>query len=419
LLSLSFHWGIATVFNFLLFKIVFVFMKILFAANRFPYPPYRGDKLKIYNLTKRLCKDHDLHLLTFLEDRNDLQHLPALDGIFKSIHLVVHPKLKSYVNVLSSVFGNIPFQVSYFSSRKMKNKVDQLLREEQFDAVHVQHLRMAQYFAHHREVPRILDLPDAYSLYWKRRIDATTGLKKIFNAAEFKRIKNYESILNQFDQTLVCSREDKSWLETQQNIHNVAILPNGVDTSTYHSQAHNYENKTTILFTGNMDYAPNIDAVQYFAKEIFPLILEQHPHVQFVIAGQRPVDAVKALESNKILVTGFVPNLREWYKEAAIVVAPLRFGAGTQNKVLEAMAMAVPVVSMNVGFQGLNIDSGEGVILAMDTLPFADACNRLLADQYLRKEVGEAGKQVIHSQFDWDVVAKKLENYLVGIAHKN
>src|SRR5690606_25907479 len=260
----------------------------------------------------------------------------------------------------------------------------QILQEEKFDAVHVQHLRMAQYFADHKEVPRILDLPDAYSLYWKRRIDATTGIKQLFNKTEFNRVKAYEPILNQFEQTLVCSREDKSWLETQQKIHNVAILPNGVDTSTYHSEAHNYSNNNTILFTGNMDYAPNIDAVQYFAKEIFPLILEKHPQVQFVIAGQRPVDAVKALENHKIIVTGFVPNLREWYKEAAIVVAPLRFGAGTQNKVLEAMAMAVPVVSMNVGFQGLNIDSGEGVILAMDTLPFADACIKLLSNQSLR-----------------------------------
>lgn len=393
-------------------------MKILFAANRFPYPPYRGDKLKIYNLTKRLCKDHELHLLTFLEDRNDLQHLPALDGIFKTIHLVVHPKLKSYFNVIKSIFGNTPFQVSYFSSNKMKRKVNQLLQDEQFDAIHVQHLRMAQYFAKHKEVPRILDLPDAYSLYWKRRIDATSGIKQLFNKTEFNRVKAYEPILNQFEQTLVCSREDKSWLETQQNINNVAILPNGVDTSTYHSEAHNYSNNTTILFTGNMDYAPNVDAVQYFAKEIFPLILEKHPQVQFVIAGQRPVDAVKALENHKIIVTGFVPNLREWYKEAAIVVAPLRFGAGTQNKVLEAMAMAVPVVSMNVGFQGLNIDSGEGVILAMDTLPFADACIRLLSNQSLRQEVGEAGKQVILSQFDWDVVAKRLANYLEVVAAK-
>ena len=393
-------------------------MKILFAANRFPYPPFRGDKLKIYNLAKRLCKDHELHLLTFLEDRGDLDHLPALDGIFKHIHLVTHPKLKSYVNVLKGLLGKTPLQVSYFASSKMHRKVQHLLSEENYDVVHVQHLRMAQYFAKHKNVPRILDLPDAYSLYWKRRIDATTGIKKHFNTMEFNRVKEYEPILNQFNKTLVCSREDKSWLETQQQINNVDILPNGVDTSTYFSAAHNYVNNKTILFTGNMDYAPNVDAVQYFAKEIFPLILEEHPHVQFVIAGQRPVDAVKALASNKIIITGFVQDLKEWYQEAAIVVAPLRFGAGTQNKVLEAMAMAVPVVSMNVGFQGLNIDSGEGVILAMDTLPFANACNQLLSNQGLRKEVGEAGKQVILSQFDWDVVAKKLEAYLAEVAGK-
>jgi len=393
-------------------------MKILFAANRFPYPPYRGDKLKIYNLAKRLCKQHELHLLTFLEERSDLDHLPALDGIFKHIHLVTHPKLKSYFNVIKGLLSKTPLQVSYFASGKMKRKVEKLIATEHYDAIHVQHLRMAQYFAHHKEVPRILDLPDAYSLYWKRRMDATTGLQRRFNILEYNRVKGYEHILNHFDLTLVCSREDKSWLETQQQINNVAILPNGVDTSLYHTEAHNYNNNRTILFTGNMDYAPNVDAVQYFAQDILPKILEQHPNVQFVIAGQRRVDAVKALASNKIIVTGFVKDLKEWYQEAAIVVAPLRFGAGTQNKVLEAMAMAVPVVSMNVGFQGLNIDSGDGVILAVDTDRFAQACNKLLSDTALRKQVGEAGREVIMAQFDWDVVAARLEFYFQQVCRK-
>ena len=392
-------------------------MKILFAANRFPYPPYRGDKLKIYNLAKRLCKDHELHLLTFLEDESDLNHLPALDGIFTHIHLVRLPKLVSYSNVIAGFFSKKPLQVSYFSSKKMQGKVNTLLAQEKYDAVHVQHLRMAQFFANHKEVPRILDLPDAYSLYWKRRLDASSGIKKWFNNLELERITTYEAILNNFNKTLVCSREDKSWLETQQHIKNVDILPNGVDITTYFSSAHNYANNKTILFTGNMDYAPNVDAVQFFVKEIFPIIQEKHPEVQFVIAGQRPVDAVLALQSNKVIVTGFVKDLKDWYNEASIVVAPLRYGAGTQNKVLEAMAMAVPVVSMNVGFQGLNIESGEGVILAMDIGRFADACINLLSNPGLRKEVGESGKAVILSQFDWDVVVRHLEYYLNEVAH--
>jgi glycosyltransferase involved in cell wall biosynthesis len=162
-----------------------------------------------------------------------------------------------------------------------------------------------------------------------------------------------------------------------------------------------------------MDYAPNVDAVEYFARDIFPLILEKVPRARFIIAGQRPVKKVLQLASDKIAITGFVKDLSTMYRRAAIVVAPLRFGAGTQNKVLEAMATGVPVVSRNIGFNGLNIQSGEGVILATDTQAFAAACIALLQSEHKRKSVGEAGQQVIRQQFDWDVIAGLLNNYFI------
>ncbi|HTO17227.1 MAG TPA: glycosyltransferase [Edaphocola sp.] len=391
-------------------------MKILFAANRFPYPPYRGDKLKIYNLAKRLCKDHELHLLTFLEEESDLQYLENLDGIFKHIHLVRLGKITSYINVLKGFVGSEPLQSAYFRSSKMFRKVNTLLKEENYDAVHIQHLRMAQYFIEHKEIPRILDLPDAFSLYWMRRTDASSGLRKWFNYKEYKRIKAYEPKLKAFDKVLVCSREDLAWLETQSNLNNVSLLPNGVDAEFFENPTPDYyTNRNKILFTGNMDYAPNIDGVLYFCKEIFPLILEKHPKAQFIIAGQRPVKEILALQSEKVIVTGFVPSLKDWYKEASIVVSPLRFGAGTQNKVLEAMAMGVPIISTNIGFEGLNIFSGEGVIVAMDTVPFAQACIRLLSDAKMRKEVGQVGVGVIRSQFDWNIISNFLIGYCVEV----
>ena len=211
---------------------------------------------------------------------------------------------------------------------------------------------------------------------------------------------------------MVFSKEYQQWLQTEQNIKNVSILPNGVDTSTFHNEAHDYSINDVILFTGNMDYAPNIDAVQFFATQIFPELKENYPQLKFIIAGQRPVESVLSLKSKDIEVTGFVKDLKEVYKKASIVVAPLRFGAGTQNKVLEAMSMAVPVVSMDVGFKGLNIESGEGVVLASTTKSFASTCLRLLGDDKLRKEIGEQGKEVIMQHFDWDVVAEQLEKYL-------
>lgn len=387
-------------------------MKILFTANRFPYPPYRGDKLKIFHLAKRLSKQHELHLVTFLQDEADKQYLPELAKYFTEIHLVPLSKFASVKNVLFALGRKLPFQVAYFQSAAMHQKITELKAKHQYDAVHVQHLRMAQYWYNDTSIPRILDLPDAFSLYWQRRMATTSGWRNWFNTMEQRRVFKYEDVLNRFDMSLVCSKEDKHYLTEMKGISNLQLLPNGVDMNTFSGKEHNYKLSQDILFTGNMDYAPNVDAVVYFAKEIFPLIKQAVPGTRFIIAGQRPISKVQELVAEDVVVTGFVPDLASLYASAAIVVAPLRFGAGTQNKVLEAMAMGVPVVSKNIGFNGLNIESGEGVILSLETIDFAEQCIKLLQSEVLRSKVGTAGKRVVQQQFDWEVIAAQLLSYI-------
>ncbi|HET8572817.1 MAG TPA: glycosyltransferase [Edaphocola sp.] len=384
-------------------------MKLLFTANRFPYPPYRGDKLKIFHLARILSQDHELHLITFLQDNRDRQFLPELEKYFTKIHLVPLSKTQSYINCLKAVFSQMPFQAYYFKSARMAAAISALHTQERFDAVHVQHLRMAQYWARFNDIPRILDLPDAYSLYWKRRIKALSGIQRWFARTEQRRVYRYEQVLGKYDLTLVCSKEDRNYLMAEHHLKNIDILPNGVDTDAFAGD-HDYRQNNIILFTGNMDYAPNVDAVIYFSKEIFPAIRQRFPGTKFVIAGQRPVKKVLDLAGPAIEVTGFVKDLSMLYRRAAIVVAPLRFGAGTQNKVLEAMAMGVPVVSGRIGFEGLGIRSGEGVILATATGPFIESCCRLLSDAALRKATGEKGKARIRENFAWPVIARKLES---------
>ena len=394
-------------------------MKILFFANRTPYPPYRGDKLKIYNLAKRLCKEHELHLLTFAQTEEDFTYKAELEKIFHKVDLVSLPKWKSALNCLGAVTSATPLQVLYFKSAEMKAKLKEVLAATDFDAVHVQHLRMSPYLSEMSGLPRILDMPDAFSLYWQRRVEtATNSLHKLFNTSEYNRLLKYEQIMNKYNMSLVCSAEDLEYMKSKQGIKNINLLPNGVDLDTFGGYEHDYSHNHTLLFTGNMDYAPNVDAVQYFVEDILPLIKKEHPKVEFVIAGQRPVKKVTDLASDTVKVTGFIENLAEVYNSASVVVAPLRFGAGTQNKVLEAMAMGVPVVCSNVGFKGLGIESGEGAIMQTDAQKFADSVNRLLSDEVLRKTVGAKGAEVIRSGFSWDAIALQLENYLKEVSKK-
>jgi len=392
-------------------------MKLLFVANRIPYPPYRGDKLKIYHLGKCLSAYNEVHLIAFLENKKDIVYKAELEKIFASVTLIALPKWKSYWNVLCALFSALPLQVAYFKSNKMAVAIQQLLTLEQFDAVHIQHIRMAPYGLAIKVENKILDLPDAFSLYWDRRVkNATNFIEKFINKVERNRLWNYEhKVLQQFPKVLVCSSEDASYLELEHSLSTVSILPNGVDVDAFNGSQHNYEDNAVLLFTGNMDYAPNIDAVNYFVAEILPVIKDQFPTIKFIIAGQRPVKSVLALANEHVVVTGFVKDFQSVYRSASIVVAPLRFGAGTQNKVLEAMAMAVPVVCTHIGFQGLGVASGEGVYMESNKEAFTNRILTLLGNNAIRKSVGEKGMQVVQSKFDWKKVAQQLQDYFTAL----
>ena len=384
-----------------------------------PYPPYRGDKLKIYNLAKRLCVQHELHLVAFAQSADDWHYVEELKKIFTSVQLVDLPKWKSALQCAKGLLDNQPFQIHYFASNAMQKTVNTTIAQHHFDVVHVQHLRMAQYLAEQHSLPRILDLPDAFSLYWKRKkVNNQNPLKRFLEGLEQKRVYQYERIIASYNLSLVCSDEDKQYLEQEHHLNNIALLPNGVDTSLFQAHQHDYTHNHTLLFTGNMDYGPNVDAVVYFVESIFPLVQKQFPSIQFIIAGQRPISKVTALARDNIKVTGFVPNLAEQYNAASVVVAPLRFGAGTQNKVLEAMAMGVPVVCSNIGFKGLGIESGEGAMMQTDPEQFAQSIIQLLSSAELREQVGQKGVQIIQSKFSWDIIARQLEGYFEQLKSK-
>lgn len=388
-------------------------MKLLFIANRFPYPPFRGDKLKIYNLVKQLSQKHEVDLITFVEQDSDYQYINELKSIFSNVILIRLPKWKSIFNVLFGFLNSKPLQVNYFKSNTFKLQLDELLKNNHYDAIHVQHLRMAQYAININHPKKILDLPDAFSLYWQRRKSIKRNFfVKILDQIESKKVLKYEQlVLNKFPRNLVCSSEDALFLKTKHQVDNVGILPNGVDVHTFKPLNHDYSKHDTLLFTGNMDYAPNVDAVIYFVESILPII-SQKMAVKFIIAGQRPIEKVKALHNGtSIFVTGFIQDLTQTYNSASVVVAPLRFGAGTQNKVLEAMAMGIPVVCSNIGFEGLGIQNGEGAFMKTDAESFANQVVTLLESEALRTLTGKKGISVIQSKFSWEQIATQLESY--------
>jgi sugar transferase (PEP-CTERM/EpsH1 system associated) len=398
-------------------------MRILFVANRMPYPPYRGDKLKIFNLMGELINKHEIHLLTIAENQQDLDSIQPLlqplgngSKIIARIDYIYRPIWVSAFYTLMGAFSRKPFQIAFFQSNKFRKKLKNLLDTQQYDAIHVQHIRMAQYFEGIDKTNVILDLPDAFSMYWQRRKDKSRHiLQKFFAAVEFKRLYQFEQkMIPQFAKTLVCSTVDQSFLMESTGVR-VDLLENGVDVNQFYPRPEIEFVPGRILFTGNMSYAPNIDALHYFIEEIWPIVIQNFPDATFVIAGQKPGNWIQSLASDKITVTGFVQDLAKEYASAHVVISPLRIGAGTQNKVLEALSMNIPVVTTHVGYEGLELPKNAGALLSMDASEFANNILKLLNDIPFRNETGKMGGELIRAKFSWEAIAKKLEAYLMDV----
>jgi glycosyltransferase involved in cell wall biosynthesis len=253
-------------------------------------------------------------------------------------------------------------------------------------------------------------------MYWQRRKDKSRHvLQKFFAAVEFKRLYQFEQkMIPQFAKTLVCSTVDQGFLMNSTGVR-VDLLENGVDVNQFYPRPEIEFVPGRILFTGNMSYAPNIDALHYFMEEIWPAVLQNSPHATFVIAGQKPGKWIQSLASDKIIVTGFVQDLAKEYASAHVVISPLRIGAGTQNKVLEALSMNIPVVTTHVGYEGLELPKNAGALLSMDASEFANNILKLLNDIPFRNETGKMGGELIRAKFSWEAIAKKLEAYLMTV----
>jgi len=394
-------------------------MKLVFVANRIPYPPFRGDKLKIFNLACCLAPEHELHLITFYETKKELDYEADLLKVFTTVTLIPLKKWQCLLNTVLALFiPGKPLQVGYFHSRKFKNTLKQSLDKIQPQAIHVQHLRMAQQIPSEYRPMALLDLPDAISLYYQRRANhVTSPLLKLAFSFETNRLKKYEhSILPQFPKVLCCSAEDGKHLQELHTDIKIGILENGVDVQTYAPRSTENHGPIKLLFTGNMIYAPNVDAVQYFADEIFPSIQAEFPEVVFEIAGQKPTPQVLALaQRDGISVTGFIPNLADAYASATLVVAPLRFGAGTQNKVLEALSMNIPVICSPIGFHGIGLTHGEGIWCEQDTSSFILRILQILSDTQKHKSLATEAGEKIRTRFNWNSIAKQLELYCLEV----
>ena len=229
-------------------------------------------------------------------------------------------------------------------------------------------------------------------------------------------MRSYEMTIADFDKVLVCSPADREFLS-----HNVAtacveVLPNGIDTEIFAPRPDVVVDDKRVVFTGNMTYFPNTDGAQYLAQDIWPLVKSRVPDAKLYLVGQNPPPSVARLAAEDIFVTGFVPSIQEEYAKSAVAVSPIRFGAGTLNKILEPLAMGIPVVCTDIGISGLDLQQGKDVLVASTAEGLADHIVKLLGDKSLRHAVGTSAMERIRSRFSWSTVGRTLQGVYERVA---
>jgi len=385
-------------------------MKILFLTPRLPYPPYRGDKLKVWNLISQLSRKHEIVLVTFIQQKSERQLISNVKENCASVHTVYKPSWRSFLSCIKAIPSSKPFQVAYFESRAMKRLIERLVDDIKPDIIHTHLIRMAQFAAPLGGSAKVLDMTDAVSLYLGRFRDAQKNpLLRWVIGTEFKRMIGYEKIIDRFDNSLVCSWTDQAFLKQRLPDAHIGILENGIDLGTFVSNDSVRFEPHRIIFTGNLGYYPNADAASHFVKEILPLVRKSIPEARLYIVGQNPPRHIRKLANENVVVTGFVENIRDEYLKSAVAISPVRFGAGTLNKVLEPLALGIPIVATSMGTQGLKLDNGSDILIADDPVAFAGAVCRILRDTKFRDQIANSARSRVRAEWGWENVAARLQ----------
>ncbi|MCM8783011.1 MAG: glycosyltransferase, partial [Candidatus Omnitrophica bacterium] len=323
-------------------------MHILFLTTRLPFPPVGGERLRPFYFIKYLSQKHKITLLSFIERKEELDVLRDYESKSIEIETVYLPRLYSYLNCLSGLILSLPLQISYYASRRMSDLIHQRIGQKKIDLVFCHLVRMADYLKDIR-VKKVLDLSDALSLRYCFSSRYRKGIFRLIETLEYKRLKGYEpKIASYFDLNLVASKIDQRYFENELNIHNLYCLPNGVEIEEGYRNL-KFDPKKIVFFANFRAY-PNQDAIVYFYKQIFPFIKKELKDIRLSLVGAQIPRYLKDLFRNNksIELYSDVLDIRPYIQDACVSVAPMRISVGIQNKILQSMALKVPVVATSI-----------------------------------------------------------------------
>jgi len=395
---------------------------VLYLVHRLPYPPNKGDKVRSYHLLKHLSARHRVFLATFVDDPEDEPHVDTVRRLCAEMHVSRLNPITAKIRSLRALFDGRPLSLAYYADRAMRNWVAHTRAHCQIDAVVVFSSAMGQYASQVGgavDCPVLVDFVDVDSTKWSQYASKHRWPLSWIYAREGRRLLKYERQL--------ASRARKSFFVTENEValfrslapelgSAVEAVGNGVDSDFFSPSADHAtpfsSDELPVVFTGAMDYWPNMDAATWFAQDMMPTLRMWNDRIRFYIVGRSPAPAIRALASDHVVVTGTVADVRPYLQYAAVVVAPMRIARGVQNKVLEAMSMGRPVIAARECVDAISAIDGEELLAAQSTSEFVDAVQTLLSRPDTANRIGAAGRACVVRRFSWGAHLSRVDRYL-------
>jgi len=391
-------------------------MRLLIVTDYIPYPPVSGNLVRVYNLARRIALHHEVSMVGFLQpDDKEGAGIVAMRQFCKeveAIHLPTRSRPRRLVGKLRHLVSGQPFDFEFLHSAELLARVNRLADANDYAIVQIEPSRMAQYaeaFPPRTRARRLIVFHNVGAQQYSRiaRIEPTRlGRWRAWLLG--KMLSGWEPRCGRrFERCITVSELDRQYLMATNGHLKVDVVPNGVDTQSYQCLGQDGV-RPGVLFVGNMGYAPCADGALWFFREVYPQVQRAGTGLEMWIVGSSPPPAVAALDGNGVHVTGRVGDVVPYYRRCAVTIVPLRAGGGTRLKILEAMALGRPVVSTTIGCEGLDVVSGEHLLIADDPAEFAQCTLRLMHDQRLWQRVVNNARRLVVERYDWDVIARQL-----------
>jgi len=387
-------------------------MKILMITTDFPFPPIDGLRLKVYHMLKGLSIKHEIFLLAFI-DSTDKIDFGEIKSFCEHIELIPkNPRKFLILKAIFNLFERKPFSLKTFNSNRMKERLKEILEQEEFDIVHLDIANTTQFFDLVAHMPTFMAPHDSMTLNLRRRVKFERNpFQKAYQYIQSKKWERYEKEMYvKFDKCFVVSDVDKETLQTLNPKIDISVAPNGVDTNFF-KPLNLKEEYPSLIFSGSMGSFQSCDAILFFYKEMYGRIKKIFPDIKLYIVGKNPPPKVKKLSNDSsVTVTGFVEDIRQYIDKSTVYICPIRSGSGIKNRLLEAMAMKKPIVAFRRSCEALNVSHRENILIANDQEEFANGIIELLHDKELRNYIAMNAMKLIEREYSWDYTIQIIEN---------